>query len=89
MVGDPLTFVGDPIPFLEDLSPFVGIGRARSDSAALAPPDGESRRPWVIARGKPRAMVRRVRRPYGSKSVHAKTDPRPIRSRLGSMKSKV
>ncbi|MBL8693947.1 MAG: hypothetical protein JNJ88_07580 [Planctomycetes bacterium] len=36
-------------------------------SAALAPPDEESRCPFLIARGKPRAMVRRVRRPYGKK----------------------
>ncbi|MBL8692854.1 MAG: hypothetical protein JNJ88_02035 [Planctomycetes bacterium] len=65
----------------------VGNGRARSDSAAHAPPDEASRCRFVIARGKPRAMVRRVRRPYKSIPVHAKTDPGPIPSSRASVKS--
>ncbi|MBL8692827.1 MAG: hypothetical protein JNJ88_01885 [Planctomycetes bacterium] len=67
----------------------VGRGLARDDSAALAPQDETSRCRFVIARGKPRAMGRRVRRPYESKSVHAKTGLRPIRSRIASVKLKV
>jgi len=71
-----------------DPVPVVGNGRARSDSAARAPPDEASRCPIVIARGKPRAILRRVRRPYGSTSVHAKTDARPISDNRTSVKSK-
>ncbi|MBL8692837.1 MAG: hypothetical protein JNJ88_01935 [Planctomycetes bacterium] len=65
----------------------VGRGLARDDSAARAPPDDASRCRFVIARGKPRAIVRRVRRPYESVSVHTQTDPRPIPSRRVSVKS--